>query len=121
MVGIKKRTQHLKNIAKISVHGHKVIFYPKYHCELNDIEMYWGAVKRCARENCNYTWGSLVKTVPLALDSASLNSIRKFERKSARYMDCYRKGLNMKQVEYAVKRYKSHRKIPDSILTEIDI
>ena len=61
------------------------------------------------------------KTVPLALDSVSLNSIRKFERKSARYMDCYRKGLNMKQAEYAVKRYKSHRKIPDSILTEIYI
>ena len=76
--------------------------------------MYWGTAKRYARDNCNYTWGSLVKTVPL-------NSIRKFERKSARYMDCYRKGLNMKQAEYTVKRYKSHRKIPDSILTEIDI
>ena len=35
-------------------------------------------------------------------------------------MDCYRKGLDMKQAEYAAKRYKSHRKIPDSILTEIE-
>ena len=105
----------------IEAHGHKVMFYPKYHYELNYIEMYWGAAKRYARENCNYTWKGLEKTVPLALDSVSLNSIRKFERKSARYMDCYRKGLNMKQAEYAVKKYKSHRKIPDSILTEIDI
>jgi hypothetical protein len=24
----------------IEAHGHKVIFYPKYHCELNYIEMY---------------------------------------------------------------------------------
>ena len=63
----------------------------------------------------------MLNTVPLALDSVSLYSICKFERKSARYMDCYRKGLDMKQAEYAVKRYKSHRKIPDSILTEIDI
>ncbi|GBB98124.1 hypothetical protein RclHR1_31400002 [Rhizophagus clarus] len=29
--------------------GHKVIFYPKFHCELNYIEMYWRASKRYAR------------------------------------------------------------------------
>ncbi len=30
---------------KIEKRGHKCIFYPKYHCELNYIEMYWGAAK----------------------------------------------------------------------------
>ena len=105
----------------IENHGHKVIFYPKYHCELNYIEMYWGAAKWYARENCNYTWAGLLKTVPLALDSVSLNSICKFARKSFQYMECYRKGLNVKQAEYAVKKYKSHRKIPDTILTDLDV
>ena len=36
-------------------------------------------------------------------------------------MECYRKGLSVKQAEYAVKKYKSHRKSPDTILTDLDI
>src|SRR5215813_11535653 len=63
---------------EIEKRGHKCIFYPKYHCELNYIEMYWGAAKRYTRDNCNYTWSGLQKTVPEALDSVSLVTIRKF-------------------------------------------
>jgi hypothetical protein len=104
---------------EIEKKGHICIFYPKYHCELNYIEMYWGAAKRYARENCNYTWVGLQKTVPEALDSVSLITIRKFARKSWRYMDIYRKGITGKVAEYAAKKYKSHRRVPDSIYDEI--
>ena len=34
-------------------------------------------------------------------------------------MDAYRKGLNVKQANYAVKKYKRHRVIPQSILDEL--
>ncbi|PKY54915.1 hypothetical protein RhiirA4_474000 [Rhizophagus irregularis] len=105
----------------IEAKSHKVIFYPKFHCELNYIEMYWGVAKRYARQQCDYSWTGLQRVVPLALDSVPISHIRKYARKSARYMDCYRKGLDAKQAEYAVKKFKSHRMIPNSILINIDL
>jgi len=34
---------HLEEV--INSHSHLCDFYPKFHCELNYIEQYWGAVK----------------------------------------------------------------------------
>ena len=35
-------------------------------------------------------------------------------------MDLYRKGINGKLAEYAVKKYKSHRKIPYGVVEELN-
>ena len=99
--------------------GHKVIFYPKFHCEFNFIEIYWGDSKRYARRKCDYTWRELQNVVPEALESVSLRQIRGYAQKSFRYMDAYRKGLDVKQAEYAVKKYKRHRIIPQTIFDEL--
>jgi hypothetical protein len=102
--------------------GHEVIFLPKFHCEFNWIERYWGAAKKYTRRNCNYTWEGLQATVPAGLESVSLVAMRKFARKSFRYMDAYREirgvYLSPEQAEYSVKKYKSHRSVRDNITDE---
>ena len=58
--------------------------------------------------------------VPKSLKSVLLIIIRKFSRKCWYYMDLYKKGLSGRLVEYAVKKYKSYQRIPDSIFEELN-
>jgi hypothetical protein len=53
--------------------------------------------------------------------SVPLLKIRKFARKTQRYMSAYRIGLTGKQALFAVKKYKSHRRVPVSVTDELDI
>ncbi|CAJ0748393.1 16_t:CDS:1, partial [Entrophospora sp. SA101] len=54
------------------------------------------------------------------LDSVPLITIRRFAQKAWRYMDLYRHGIGGKLAEYAVRKYRSHRKIPDEVLKELE-
>jgi hypothetical protein len=59
--------------------------------------------------------------VPQCLDSCGLITIRKFFQKSWRYIDAYRKGLDVCQAATANKIYKSHRKIglPSDVIASL--
>jgi transposase len=39
--------------------GHKILFLPKYHCELNYIENVWGYMKAYLRRSCEYNFDTL--------------------------------------------------------------
>ena len=39
--------------------------YPKFHCEYNFIERYWGYAKREIRRRCSYKYDDLVRVIPL--------------------------------------------------------
>jgi hypothetical protein len=90
--------------------GHEVIFYPKFHCELNYIEYYWAALKRYTRDNCKYNFSELESTVRDGMDSVALKSIRRFAMRSKRWILAYMNGLTEEQRKYAEHVYRSHRR-----------
>lgn len=44
-----------------------------------------------------------------------------FATRSLRFMDAYHKGLNGKQAVWSAKKYRGHRVIPESILSELSM
>lgn len=91
--------------------GHLCELYPKYHCECNFIERYWGAAKRRARQECDYSYTALCDRVPRILDEVPLSQIRAFSRKAWRYINSYASGLDAAEAERAQKQFKSHRRL----------
>ena len=96
----------------IRASGHECIFLPKYHCELNPIESYWGAAKRFTRANCDYSWAALQDCVPRSLEQVRLSSIRKYFRRCGHFIQSYSDGCDYKLTRFAHKKYKSHRRVP---------
>jgi hypothetical protein len=100
--------------------GHLCIFLPKFHCELNFIEFFWGAVKRYLRENPDRTFKGLQENMQPALASVPLETIRKWEHRMDRWLEAYDKGLGAKEAEKEVRKfssrqYTSHRRVPETL------
>ena len=92
--------------------GFQCFLLPKFHCKLNPIERVWGQSKRYCRTYSNFTLQKLRATIDPALDSVSVDLIRKYYRKVRDYEAAYVEGNKAgKEVENAVKKYKSHRRI----------
>jgi len=109
----------------IEAAGHMCIFLPKFHCELNFIEYYWSAVKKYLREHCNFTFSTLKENMPKALESVQLSTIQKWEHRLYRWMEAYRSGLGITDVQKQVQKfsstkYKSNRCIPEHVAHAMD-
>ena len=109
----------------IEAAGHLCIFLPKYHCELNFIEFFWGKIKKYLRDNCNYTFDTLKENMPKALASVKLETIRRWEHRMYRWMDAYRSGQTTQDAQLHVRQfsstiYKSHRRVPDGVARVFD-
>src|SRR3984957_11722644 len=93
----------------IEAAGHLCIMLPKFHCELNFIEFFWGAVKKYLRQNCDYTFSTLQANLPDALASVHLNTICRWEHRMVRWMDAYHSGLGAKDAQTKVKQFSSRQ------------
>ena len=105
--------------------SHLCTFLPKYHCELNFIEFFWGAVKRYLRENCDYTFETLKANLPKAMAAVRLSTIHLWEHRVHRWMEAYRSGLETKEAqlqvrEFSSKKYKSDRHVPETVASIFD-
>ena len=105
--------------------GHICIFLPKFHCELNFIEYFWGAVKRYLRENCDYTFITLQENLPKALEFVSVETIRRWEHRMWHWVDAYDVGMGAREAQLQVqkfssRKYKSHRRIPEGLAAQLD-
>ena len=56
--------------------GHRVLFLPKFHPELNPIERVWGKAKVYVKDKCDYTFNGLRNVIIPAFNSASTDDIR---------------------------------------------
>ncbi|OAX32505.1 hypothetical protein K503DRAFT_852125 [Rhizopogon vinicolor AM-OR11-026] len=110
---------HLETVCE--ERGFRVIFLPKFHCELNFIEMCWGFAKRVYRQfKLSSKEDDLERNVIAACDSIPLQTMHKFAIRSRCFIDAYRKGLNGMQAAWAIKKYRGHRVLPKSIMQDFD-
>jgi hypothetical protein len=101
--------------------GCLIIYYPKFHCEFNFIELTWGYMKAYLRRNCAFNYRQLVEQIEelLSPDGISLEKTQNFARFCYRFMDGYRKGLSGPILDYTLKKCKKHRSIPNDIIERV--
>ena len=102
--------------------GFEMIYFPKYHCELNFIEMLWGWMKAWHRRHCTYKFADLDgpdgvrKTLNERLP---LYFVRRAARHTFRYIHGYAEGLMGPLLDFAVRKFKGHRTITPQMTAAI--
>jgi hypothetical protein len=101
--------------------GWSVWFLPKYHCELNPIELLWCTAKRLLRSRLNGTIGSLRAHVTVVMGEVKHLWVAKWFRHCLSYVRGYAKYPLVADIQMAFKyvRNHSHRRAPqkNSLIT----
>ncbi|EFP85140.2 uncharacterized protein PGTG_11309 [Puccinia graminis f. sp. tritici CRL 75-36-700-3] len=103
--------------------GHICLFLPKFHCELNPIELFWSFIKIAYRkESHKYkSFADCKEFFNQVRQSCPLTTIRKYFRRIDRQISVYEQGYNGPQGQILMKKYTSHRCIPRQAAMRIDV
>ena len=134
-----QQKSHLQEL--ITSRGHICDFYPKYHCELNFIEQYWGAAKlRYRKSPKTEDMEEMERNVKACLDNvpdiqirgfasflmpvrcyclSNLTSPIRYANRSARFINAYSQGFTGPEAAWANQKYHGHRVLPPKILADL--
>ncbi|PLW22371.1 hypothetical protein PCASD_15904 [Puccinia coronata f. sp. avenae] len=103
--------------------GHVCLFLPKFHCELNPIELYWSYIKQAYRKESHICANFKESKVLFERirQSCPITTIRKYFRRIDQQLSAYRQGYNGPQSAILMKKYTSHRCIPRDAAMRIDV
>ena len=96
------------------------MYFPKFHCELNYIEMVWAYVKAKLRRLCIFSIHALRESLPVELDTIPEAFFRRAARHCFRFMSGYRQGLVGSLLDYTQRKYKGHRTIPAFVISDLE-
>ena len=84
------------------------MFMPKLHYEIKHIDCVWCHAKHFTMVNCDYTFQGLENTSKKALDSVSVELIRKYSSKVRENHKAFRNNINRERTAKTLKIYKNH-------------
>ena len=88
---------------------YRILYYLKFHCELNYIEYFWYHSKRYAHESYDYIINSLRQHVPDTLAQVRNSTILGSFESCMKKMELYRQGIAYGAEEW--KKLTSHQKV----------
>ena len=100
--------QECQIMAIVKAAGHLCLFLPKYHCELNIIEFFWGATKHHTRECCDFTLDGLDREIGVGQEKVKVETIRRWYHRMMRWLDAYETGAQHQVQAFSSKKFKSH-------------
>jgi hypothetical protein len=91
--------------------GHIAMYLPRFHCEYAWIERNWCKAKEELRTHCNYSIKALRTQLPIALDSVTVQDMRRYQRKCLEYMQAHRDNTPAEEMGSKLTELKSHRRV----------